>query len=317
MKTELELRQLRVFAAVVDRGGHTRAARALGISQSTVSETLTALERAVGSPLFRKAARGATLTPAGEALLPYARRLLALAGEAMAAQARVSAEASTTLVVAAVESLGAYVLPARLAALRARWPNARLEVVTAVCPEIRANAAAGTCDVGLMLEAEGGPVDGSVLAKARLVIACAPDHPLAGGLRPPDALAGSDFYMSDAAGNYHQLLRQYFEAAGLPPPRTQSLGSVEGVKRGLLPGATALGLLPAHAVATELGDGTLAEVRVRPALPGLVLRAVFPPDATLSPLADALVASLRGASGTGLRLVAGAAPGVTRGRRPG
>ena len=46
MKTELELRQLRVLLAVVDAGAHTRAARTLGISQSTVSETLSALERA-------------------------------------------------------------------------------------------------------------------------------------------------------------------------------------------------------------------------------------------------------------------------------
>ncbi len=66
MKTELELRHLRVFAAVVDAGTHTRAARALGISQSTVSETLSALERTLGVELFRKAGKGApALTQVG------------------------------------------------------------------------------------------------------------------------------------------------------------------------------------------------------------------------------------------------------------
>ena len=61
VKTELELRHLRVFVAVVDAGTRTRAARALGISQSTVSETLAGLERAVGVELFqrRPGARGA------------------------------------------------------------------------------------------------------------------------------------------------------------------------------------------------------------------------------------------------------------------
>ena len=57
VKTEIELRHLRVFAAVVDAGTYTRAARALGLSQSTVSETLSALERALGVELFRKAAK--------------------------------------------------------------------------------------------------------------------------------------------------------------------------------------------------------------------------------------------------------------------
>jgi LysR family transcriptional regulator, benzoate and cis,cis-muconate-responsive activator of ben and cat genes len=58
MKAELELRHLRVFVAVVETGAHARAARTLGISQSTVSETLSALERALGSDVFRKTSRG-------------------------------------------------------------------------------------------------------------------------------------------------------------------------------------------------------------------------------------------------------------------
>ena len=80
MKAELELRHLRVFVAVIEAGAYTRAARSLGISQSTVSETLSALERCLGTALLRKAAKGPMLTPAGEALVPYARRLLALSG---------------------------------------------------------------------------------------------------------------------------------------------------------------------------------------------------------------------------------------------
>ena len=116
MKTELELRHLRVFAAVVDAGTHTRAARALGISQSTVSETLSALERTLGVALFRKAPKGPLLTAAGEATLPYARRMFALASELVGALADASTDVKATLVVSAVESIGAYVLPSRLAA---------------------------------------------------------------------------------------------------------------------------------------------------------------------------------------------------------
>src|SRR5262245_50785720 len=118
VKTELELRHLRVFVAVVETGAHTRAARALGLSQSTVSETVSSLERTLGTALFRKAAKGSPLTPAGEALLPHARQMLALSGDLVAAVAQASNEVSATLVISAVESLSAYVLPARLAALR-------------------------------------------------------------------------------------------------------------------------------------------------------------------------------------------------------
>jgi DNA-binding transcriptional LysR family regulator len=294
VKTELELRHLRVFAAVVDAGTHTRAARALGISQSTVSETLSGLERALGVELFRRAAKGApALTPSGEVLLGYARRMLAMSSELVGALADASFRVKATLVVSAVESIGAYVLPSRLAALGVRWPAVRVEVLTGSCGEIRERIAAGESDLGLVLEPETGPEGGPILAKARLLILGAPTHPMARGVAPEDELRRCDFYMCDAGGNYHQTLLQHFEAAGVPAPRMQAMGTIEGVKRGILAGGTALGLLPEHAVGPELRDGVLAEVRVRPALPCVVLRAVIAPGAPGSPVVDDLIDALR------------------------
>lgn len=294
MKAELELRHLRVFAAVVEAGTYTGAARALGLSQSTVSETLSGLERALGVPLFRRPGRGTALTASGEVLLAYARRMSVLTGELVAALAEAAGETRATLVISAVESLSAYVLPSRLAALRARWPGLRAEVLTGSCPAIRERVAAGESDLGLVLEAETSRNSGPVLARARLLVLGAPGHPLAGRSASPEELRRCEFYMCDAAGDYHQALRQHFDAAGLPGPRLQPIGSIEGVKQGILAGGTALGLLPEHAVHRELRDGLLAEVRTTPGLPGVVLRAVRPPGASRSSVVDALLASLRG-----------------------
>ena len=304
MKSELELRQLRVFAAVVDSGTHTRAARSLGISQSTVSETLSALERTLGVTLFRKTAKGMALTASGEILLAYARRMAALTSELVGALAGASNDVKATLIVSAVESVGAYVLPSRLSTLRARWPGVRVDVFTGSCEEIRDRVKDGASDVGLVLEPETGPEVGEVLAKARLLILGAPTHPLARRGATPDELRPCHFYMCDAAGNYHQALRQLFERAEVPAPRIEALGTIEGVKRGVLAGGTALGLLPEHAVEPELRDGVLAEVRVRPALPCVVLRAVLAPGAVRSAVVDDLLDSLRGSPRRGLLLTA-------------
>jgi hypothetical protein len=73
----------------------------------------------------------------------------------------------------------------------------------------------------------------------------------------------------------------------------QALGTVEGVKRGILTGAGALGLLPIHAVEQELRDGVLAQVRVNPPLRGLAMRAVLSPGAASSPIVDDLLDRLR------------------------
>ena len=315
MKTELELRHLRVFAAVVEAGTHTRAARALGLSQSTVSETLTAIERALGVELFRKAARGTlALTPSGEVLLKYSRQMFALSSELAGALASSSKGVKATLVVSAVESIGAYVLPSRLADLRARWPAVRVEVLTGSCREIRERVATGESDLGLVLEPEAGPDEGAILAKARLLILGAPSHPLSRGIAAVDELRRCDFYMCDAGGNYHQALKQHFEAAGARAPRMQAMGTIEGVKRGILAGGTTLGLLPEHAVETELRDRVLAEVRVRPALPRVVLRAVMAPDALSSPVVEDLIETLRGSPRRGLFLTATTESGGVRPR---
>jgi DNA-binding transcriptional LysR family regulator len=117
--------------------------------------------------------------------------------------------------------------------------------------------------------------------------------------------------------HYHQTLRQHFEAAGVPAPRMQAMGTIEGVKRGILAGGTALGLLPEHAVEPELRDSVLVEVRVSPALPCVVLRAVLAPGAVRSPVVDDLIDALRGSPRRGLLLTAAAeAVGDQRRARP-
>jgi DNA-binding transcriptional LysR family regulator len=311
VKTDLELRHLRVFAAVVDAGTHTRAARVLGISQSTVSETLSALEGALGVELFRKPSKGVALTASGEILLAYARRMSVLSAELAAALVRASAEVKTTLVISAVESVSAYVLPSRLAALRTRWPAVRVEVLTGSCAEIRDRVAAGAIDLGLVLEAESGHETDPVLAKAPLLVLAASAHPLARARAGPDQLRRCDFYMCDAAGHYHRALRQHFDAAGAALPRMQVMGTIEGVKRAILAGGMAVGVLPAHAVEAEMQEGAIAAVRVRPALPAVVLRAVLAPPTVPRPVVDDLLQSLRGVPPHGLLRTACASAATT------
>lgn len=286
MKTELELRQLRVFLAVVDSGTRTRAAQSLGISQSTVSETLGTLERATGTAIFRKSGKGSILTPAGKALVPLARRMLALSSELVVALTKVTSEVNATLVLSAVESLAAYVLPEPLAALRERWPMARIEVMAAGCAEIRESVAAGKSDLGLTIEMDKGVDADAVLATARLLVVAPAGHPLAEQAASTDRLREYDLCVSDLVSDYHQILKHHFEAERTPLPRLMMMSTVEGVKHAVLAGGTSLGLVPAHAVQKELHAGLLAPVHLQPPLPSLVVRAVRSPYAPQSPMVD-------------------------------
>src|SRR6266852_98940 len=73
----VEIDHVEAFVAIVRRGGFTRAATSLHLSQPAVSRRLDLLEREVGQRLFDRARGGARLTEAGRAFLPHAEALLA------------------------------------------------------------------------------------------------------------------------------------------------------------------------------------------------------------------------------------------------
>ncbi len=83
MARNLDLTALRAFATVADTGGVTRAAGLLNLTQSAVSMQIKRLEEALDRTFFVRAARRLTLTPEGEQLLSYARRMLELNDEAL------------------------------------------------------------------------------------------------------------------------------------------------------------------------------------------------------------------------------------------
>jgi DNA-binding transcriptional LysR family regulator len=73
---------MRSFLAVADAGSVTAAAGRLFRTQGAVSLQVKRLEESLGQPLFDRQARGVVLTPRGEQLVPYARRVVALLDEA-------------------------------------------------------------------------------------------------------------------------------------------------------------------------------------------------------------------------------------------
>src|SRR3979411_1392171 len=83
--TNLDIDFLRTLVSAEDLGGMNRAAEQVGRSQSAVSQQMRKLEEKIGQRLFRKQGRGLVLTEPGELLLKYARRMLALNDEAIAA----------------------------------------------------------------------------------------------------------------------------------------------------------------------------------------------------------------------------------------
>ena len=85
MANMLDLDQLRTFVAIADSGSFTKAADSVHKTQSAVSMQMRRLEERIGKPIFGRDGRSAKLTEDGERLLGYARRLIRLSDETVAA----------------------------------------------------------------------------------------------------------------------------------------------------------------------------------------------------------------------------------------
>lgn len=308
--SNLELRHLRAFVALVDQGSLTRAARAMGIAQSTASEALAALERALGTPAVsrRRGGHGIALTPAGEALLPFARRMLATLTEAHAAIAEATHDALASVEIIANESVTSYLLPSALAVLRARWPKTRFAVSVATCPVVRAGVESARYDLGVWLQEPTRAADTTasshriVLDEVPLTVFAQPAHPLVAGraagrarLTAPiarDAVLPFPIYLSDAAGDFHDLVAAYFAADGLGASRFEVTGSIEGVKHNVAADRNALGVLPTYALAAELRAGTFRAVTLTPSMPHVRLDATTVVGRPLHPAVEELLAEL-------------------------
>ena len=124
----MDLRQLRYFVAVAERGGFGAAASALNVAQSALSRHIKQLEHELGGALFERGARGVSVTESGKLLLARGRWLLGAVDDIKAEVRTENREPSGTVRLGAPSSL-ADILYAPLAKIFIeRFPRVRLEM---------------------------------------------------------------------------------------------------------------------------------------------------------------------------------------------
>ncbi|HTO50983.1 MAG TPA: LysR substrate-binding domain-containing protein [Burkholderiales bacterium] len=131
----LEIDLLRTFAAIADTGSFTAAAELVARTQSAVSVQVRRLEEIVGRRVFERTSRSLALTPAGETLLGYARRILELNDESV--RSIVEAPVAGEIRLGITEYFVPNELPAILARFAAAYPGVHLEVRMGLSRDLR------------------------------------------------------------------------------------------------------------------------------------------------------------------------------------
>ncbi|WP_322861407.1 hydrogen peroxide-inducible genes activator [Mycobacterium europaeum] len=268
---------LRAFAAIAEKRQFSSAATSLGVSQSTLSQALAALETGLGTRLIERSTRRVLLTAEGAELLPRAQAVIEAVDAFSAAAAGSSDPLRAGMRLGLIPTVAPYVLPTVLAGLAEQFPGMTLRVTEDQTERLLTVLREGALDAALMaLPVDAGGVTAVPIYDEDFVLALPPGHPLSGKRRvPATALADLPLLLLEEG---HCLRDQALEVchkagvrAELANTRAASLATaVQCVTGGL--GVT---LIPQSAVPVEATRSRLGLARFAAPRPGRRIGLVY------------------------------------------
>lgn len=248
----MELYQLRYFLEVARQRNFTRAAARLNLAQPALSEQIRNLEEELGAVLFERGRRESTLTAAGESLRSHAELLIEQAESARRSVQELVGLKRGRLVIGAIPSVSAGLLPAAVAKFRSAHPQVELVLREGTSEAVAEWVDSGRVELGFVqLPSREGHFTEQLLCTEAFVLLVAADHAVA--RRKFVDLASLDqepfvFYK----GRARESALAACESAGIAPRVACESGELETV----------------HAlVAAGLGVAILPELAARRAAP--------------------------------------------------
>jgi molybdate transport repressor ModE-like protein len=279
------LHRLRVFTAVVERGGMGAAAKALGITQPSVSAHVRALETLTGHWLLeRRPGQRVQVTEAGRILYEYARDVVVGAEDVRRFFRELTDGTSGSVSVACSGGLASFLLPPVLAEFISRWPRVFVSVHTGTLSDALQLLRTGAATIGVLRSL--GEIEGMrsrCLRRDELLLVAAPDHPLA--RRPavlPADLVRQPFVTGLQSSAFYRMMYRLLEEVGISGYRVvleledpQAIKAVVGCGVGIAP-------LLRSAAHRELARGELVALRVARPFPSMEIRVAHLPRKRLA-----------------------------------
>ena len=287
--------QLRAFEATARLGSVTAAARALHLTQPTVSVQLRDLGELIGEPLFEQVGRRLRLTQAGEALQQTVAELVACWARFDARLGEIHGLVRGRLRLAAVTT-AEYFVPDLIGPFACAHPGVELELAVENRERVVARLARHADDLAFMtMPPDGLPVERRPVMDNWLEVIAPRSHPLAGAPECSlDALAEERWLMREQGSGTRTAAEAVFAEHGFHPRVAMSLGSNEAIKHAVAAGL-GVSVMSRHALsgAARHPDLVVLDVRGFPARRQwyAVWRADRPQSATARALLSYLIES--------------------------
>ncbi len=274
MIPDLEIPLLRTFVAVIDTGSITLAGRQVGRTQPAITNQMHRLEKALGKPLFEADRRRLTLTPEGEMLLAYARKLLGLNDEIRDRFHTPSISGHVRLGVP--DLYAAFLLPVVLAGFAHAYPEVEIEMRCSRSIHLYAALEREEIDIALTTRQPEFGI-GQIVREEPLIWVAARDIPVE--TRPTLPLA-----LLPAGSLYRQHALEALGQAGRSWAITAVSDSIAGLQAAVYAGL-AVSIFPLCALTDQVRR--LGKHEGLPDLPALEIMLLRKPSA-VSPAVDRL-----------------------------
>jgi DNA-binding transcriptional LysR family regulator len=256
----LTLDQIGLFLRVVDAGSFSAAARAERRATSAVTYAVHKMEDQLGLPLFDRSTYRPTLTEAGRALLPRARRVAEEVDRLRSVAHGIAGglEPEIAIAVDAMFPMARLLDPLR--EFQARYPSVLLRMVVETLGGTPRLVADGECVLGLVSEfaVTGLDLVSTHVADLALMMVAAPSHPLARIAGPIDPEALKEHVQLVLADRSRQTGNRDYSVFSSQTWRLSDLGA----KHEMLRAGLGFGSLPAHMAEGDVAAGRLVTLEI-------------------------------------------------------
>ncbi len=232
----METARCRAFVVAADTGSFSKAAEALSYTPSGVNQLVTALEKELGFPLFRRNTKGVSLTENGRLLLPAIRKFLRQEDRIFELAAEMNGLLIGSVNIAAYSSIATHWLPAVIGAFQRDYPQIHVNLLEGIWQEVAQWLDDRTADIGFLSYQEDMPYDWIPLAEDPMLALLPKDHPLARAKAYPLANCAVDRFIMPAKGCDDDLMA-LFHRTGIVPnvqfTTLESLSAMSMVEQGL------------------------------------------------------------------------------------
>ncbi len=267
----MNLHHLRLFAAVVEHGGFTRAAAAMRVSQPAISKSIKELERETHLRLLDRSGKSVRPTTAGHLLYERARELFGVERTAERELRELRGLKRGVLRIAASTTIATYLLPPVLGRFHRRHPRVRIQTASTNTRAVLRLLLESRVDVALVEGPVVHPrVDIIPWRNDELVIIAPPDHPLVGRVVAAQELPGQQFLIREPGSGTRVVTEQALAGHGIRLANTIRLGGTEAIKQAVAAGL-GLAVVSRAAAADQLALGRIAVLDV----PDITIRRTF------------------------------------------